>query len=272
MLAINNRQYLSVIATSGADIHVAVSWEDNAFGRGHAQTELTAITAISASPGTSVLAGPDSAQASKLVRTINIRNIDATSQTVTVCIVEADDAGTQTVYQIHKETIATGQELSFVEGAGWALATHNTLGVWDTMIAPADVPNVALDTLADFTGLTYAVVLGATYEFVARCYYTADATTTGSRWTVNGPAMTKINYASQYALTATSNTVNNAGAVQLPAAANATSLTVGNVALITGEFQPSAAGTFAVQFASEVAGGASITGLAGSTLMVRRIS
>ncbi|HBJ75674.1 MAG TPA: hypothetical protein DDY86_09295, partial [Syntrophaceae bacterium] len=62
-------------------------------------------------------------------------------------------------------------------------------------------------------------------------------------------------------------------AVQLPAASNATSNVSnggGNMAIIEGMFRPSAGGTFAIQFASEVSNSA-ITAKIGSHLEWRQM-
>lgn len=276
MLAIQNRQYLSVIATTGADIHCAVTYRDSGLGRGRTRTKLTSLTASSASPGTAILGSatagvaPDSAQASFEVVNVSIRNIDSTSQTVTVCIVETDDSGTQTVYQLYKETLAAGNELVYEEGAAWALAAHSAIGLTNRMIAPADVIN-STTTPADVTGLTFAVLSGKNYRFRAVIPYSAAATTTGSRFMTNGPAITKLNGMSVYTVDATTQTVNFFTAHGVPAAANASSLATGNVAIVEGEFTPSADGTLAIQFASEV-GASAITALAGATLEVVQLS
>ena len=278
MLAIQNRQYLSVITTTGADIHTSVTYRPSGNGRGHTLNKLTAITAAVATPGTAILgkfadatspAAPDSGQISFEVENITIRNIDTTSQTVTVCIVEENDAGTQTVYQLIKETIATGQELVFSE-TGWELETHNVLGVWTTMIAPANVTNQTADVLGDVTGLTMAVLSGLVYEFKAVVPFTSGATTTGVRFTTNGPAVTFLNGNSRYPITATSFTENGFAAHQIPAAANADTLATGGLATLEGFIKPSADGTFAIQFASEN-NAQVVTALAGATLMMRRV-
>lgn len=126
--------------------------------------------------------------------------------------------------------------------------------------------NAVANTLQDVTGLSFAVVAGTRYRFRAVIHYTAAATTTGSRWTVNGPASpTVLSYTSRYTLTATTETFNYASAYQQPTGANASSLTSGNVAVIEGFITPSANGTVAVQFASEISNSA-ITALAGSYL------
>lgn len=122
-------------------------------------------------------------------------------------------------------------------------------------VLAADVANSANDTLADVTGLSFPILANKTYRFRAQIIYSAAATTTGSRWTVNTAAtVTSLFYRSNYSLTTTSETVNSGlGAVQLPAAASATSAaTTGNTAIIEGIIKCSTAGTLIVQSASEV--------------------
>ena len=129
-----------------------------------------------------------------------------------------------------------------------------------------NVPNITT-SYANVTGLSFAVVAATTYRFYALIPYTAAATTTGSRWSITGPAATLISYTSSYTLTATTQTVNYLSAYDLPAVANATSLATGNIAMIQGFITPSASGTVTIRFASEVAASA-ITALAGATLEV----
>lgn len=126
-------------------------------------------------------------------------------------------------------------------------------------VLPADVANSATDTLADVTALSFPVKSGKKYQFKFFVVYSAAATTTGSRWTVNvADAPTTLFYQSRYSLTTTSETLNTGlGAVQLPAAASATSAaTTGNIAIVEGIIVPSADGTVILQSASEVNGSA----------------
>lgn len=126
--------------------------------------------------------------------------------------------------------------------------THSVL----YMTTDVSNSNLTANSLATITELSFNVVAGTTYNFKYVIPYTAAATTTGSRWTINGPAVSFINYASRYTVSATSETVNYAGAYAVPSAANASSLTSGNLAIIEGVVKPSANGTLIVQFASEV--------------------
>lgn len=270
MIAIQNRQYLTVITTTGADCHVSVSTEDSGLGRGHVRNTPTVITAAVASPGTTVQVGPDTPSAAYAVKNITIDNIDTTSQTATVCLVSIGDDGTLTVLQLYKETIGAGQQLVYEERAGWSLATHNTIGVWTTFTAPANVTNQTADVLGTVTGLSAPVLSGLVYEFKAQCPYTSGATTTGVRFVTNGPAITNLSGTSKYPLSATTETTNWFTAHGVPAAANADTLAAGGMGLISGTFKPSADGNLSIEFASEN-NAQVVTVLAGATLMIRRV-
>lgn len=130
----------------------------------------------------------------------------------------------------------------------------------DILVLAADVTNAeaVANTLLDITGLGFAVEANKLYDFEFQLVYTAAATTTGARFTLNGPAATHLNYSSEYSLTTTSTTRNALlQAYNQPAACNATSAATGsNWALIKGILQPSAAGTLVPRFASEVSASA----------------
>lgn len=152
----------------------------------------------------------------------------------------------------------------------WAWSTTLSLPVlWDgtkwsdytpganTVVLASDVTNnnATANTIADVTGLSFPVTAGQRYKFKFFITYSAAATTTGSRWSINGPATTLLAYRSDYSLTATSRTFNNGqNAYNLPAAANATSAVVAaaNMAVIEGMITPSASGTVIARFASSV--------------------
>jgi len=129
---------------------------------------------------------------------------------------------------------------------------------------PSDVinNNASANTIADVTGLSFPVNANTTYSFKFFIVYSSAATTTGSRWSINGPATVFISYTSQYTLTATSIT-NNAGlaAYNSPSGASASSLATGNIAIIQGTIRPSANGTVIARFASEISNSA-ITAIA----------
>ena len=134
--------------------------------------------------------------------------------------------------------------------------------------------NSTANTIADVTGLSFPVVAGVRYHFRFVIRYTAAATTTGSRWSINGPASpTELVYRAEYSLTTTSRTtIEGSTAYNLPAASNATSAaTAGNMAIIEGVIVPSTSGNVIARFASEVASSA-IVAKAGSFVDYRELS
>jgi len=142
-------------------------------------------------------------------------------------------------------------------------AIPNVSGGVIRVFLPANVINNSgvANTLADVTGLTFPVVAGTRYAFKVVVVYNSAATTTGSRWTVNGPAVTDISYRSMYNTTAAAATINTLGAYNLPSACNASSVTTNNRCVIEGEILPSANGDVQVRFASEISASA-ITAIA----------
>lgn len=124
------------------------------------------------------------------------------------------------------------------------------------------------NTIADVTGLSFSVTAGITYRFKILIIYTAAAITTGSRWSINGPASpTLLAYTSHYPNSSAGETINSNVAYDNPSSSNAVSpFTTGNICTIDGIIIPSASGTVTIRFASEVANSA-ITAKAGSSLI-----
>ncbi len=133
--------------------------------------------------------------------------------------------------------------------------------------SPVANSNAVANTLADVTGLQFPVTSGVTYEFEFVIPYDAAATTTGSRWCINGPALTFLNAVAQWTLTASSCSFANFAAHNT-ATVGASSLTSGNLATIRGLIRCSASGNVVARFASEVASSA-ITARAGSFVRYR---
>ncbi len=112
------------------------------------------------------------------------------------------------------------------------------------------------------SGLEVPVTSGRQVHFVARLIYSAgpDAmdVPVGARFSISGPAAAHLAYTSRYTLSATSETVNCCDAYEQPAAANASSASVGfptsigagNLAVIEGILLPFSTGTLKVIFAS----------------------
>lgn len=239
-------------------------------GRSLANTNSTTDVDLVASPAAST---------QRVIDFLSVYNNDTASMNVTI---KFDAAGTD--YILWKGTILTGERVEYENGKGWTVVTsaglikmqQGTVGValsnFNTVTLATDVGNTALNVLADVTGLSFAVTAGEVYWFQFDINYTAAATATGSRWSVFGPGSpTQLTYMSEYSLAATTTTRNaNLTAYDLPAAANATSGTIGsNKARIEGIIQPSSSGTVRARFAAEVASSA-ITAKAGSRVLWQR--
>lgn len=223
------------------------------------------------------LVGAPDSSTQRVIDFLSVYNADTVSATVTI---KLDANGTE--YILWKGILQTGEKLQYNDSDGFKVLDTNGLlktANYNNMTVPAvntlnvvvlsgdqTNNNASANTMQDVTGLSFAVTAGQTYWFEFVIDYTAAATTTGSRWAINGPATTRLSYTSEYSLTTTTKTVNNVVAYDTPAASNATSpSTAGNIATIWGYITPSANGTVIARFASEVSGSA-IVAKAGSAL------
>ena len=221
-----------------------------------------------------VLLSNNAAGKQRELQYLSIFNTDTASAQVSVKLVDGSGS-----YELAKFTLATGEKMEYSSESGFrVLASSGAVKTslnqgnnpvsssFSRVILANDVVNnnASANTIADVTGLSFPVTSGKLYYFKFTIMYDAAATTTGSRWAINGPTTTYLAAMSRYGLTATSETVNHFNAYNTPAAANATSVsTSGNVAVIEGFLQPSAAGDVIARFASEVSSSA-ITAKAGS--------
>lgn len=263
MINLKSKHLLRLVTSSGADVDVHVSFCDDSLDQSVDDAKNTAITTATT---TTILSGPQSGtMTTRKVKSISVRNIDSSSNDVTVTHYD----GTTTV-ALRKVTLAAGDSLHYVEGAGWSTATtlNNGMTLYTTTADVANAEAVA-NTLTNITGLTHAVTAGDSYRFRFVAGYTSAATTTGARFTINGPAMTSINFVSRWTLTATTEYFFYSSAL-LGGVVQAESLAAGNMVVIEGVCKPSADGTFAVQFSSEVTVSA-ITVLAGASLSIQKM-
>jgi len=264
-------------AHSTLPLHLYSSWRDIS-----TSIYTPGRTVINSNGTTDVIAvGEPASGIQRVVDYISIINEDTISQNVT-CKFDAN--GTQ--YNLWSGPLAPGETVGYVEGEGWRVLTAQGIPTsvqaanspissqFNVVVMGADVinNNATANTIADVTNLSFGIVAGETYWFRFIIPYTSAATATGSRWSINGPAApTLLHYRSNYTLTSTSDTSNSATAYDTPAASNATSLTVGNVALIEGIIKPSSNGTLIARFASEVLSSA-ITAKAGATVQWMRLA
>lgn len=192
-------------------------------------------------------------------------------------------------YILHSVLLGQGEKLEYTDESGFRVLSNNgaikqvytngtsPIGSNVNMVvlsSPVVNNNGTANTMQDVTGLSFAVNAGSRYRFKFVIYYTAALTTTGSRWSVNGPGSpTELNYDSDYSLTVTTRTINTGqNAYDLPAASNASSAsTAANIAIIEGVIVPSANGTVIARFASEVLSSA-ITARPGSYVEYQQLT
>ena len=211
---------------------------------------------------------------------ITVHNDDSASITVTLKV------GTRILYKV---SLAVDENLQWTNSTGFVvISSAGTVKTSVNQIAGAansgfsivvlasDITNnnASANTIADVTGLSFAITNTKLYEFQFVCIYTAAATTTGSRWAVNASAGTAANLSmtSEYSLTTTTTTRNALiQAFDSPAASNATSAATGNnLAVMNGVIRATADATLIARFASEVASSA-IVCKAGSFVKYRQI-
>lgn len=259
------------------DMECLCTWRDKTVdaslsGRTIAMTNGTGVVDIVPAPASAT---------QRVIDSISIYNSDTSNKVVNIVF----NANGVTI-RLWKGTLGVGEKIEYNDKSGFFAYTANgsikqaqslgsdnpTSNVMNSVILAADVTNnnAVANTLQDVTGLSFNVTAGKTYWFDALIPYTAAATTTGSRWTINGPANTLLAYSSEYPLSATTQTVNYSSAVQQPAASNASSLSAGNVARVGGFIKPSANGVVTIQFASEVLSSA-IVAKAGAILRWQEI-
>ena len=279
MILLLSTDVLRIVTTSAANIDVVAGFADHNAGTIAPGRQLTTV----ASAATSTIISAPAASNQRTIRFLTIRNRHATTaNTITLQLFD----GT-TAYEIHKITLGAGEALIYDEAAGFAYLSslglpkssesqggaQAAVNALNLVVLASDVvnSNAVANTIADVIGLSFAVTAGETYWFEFFIDYTAAATTTGSRWSVSGPAFTRLAYTANWSLTATSNTFSNAVAFDMPAASNASSAaTGGNFAYVSGFIRPSANGTVTARFASEIASSA-ITAKAGSVLRWVRV-
>jgi hypothetical protein len=276
MILLASTSDLLRVTTSAAvavDVHASfIDFDASTQTPGRTNTLISTVTT------TTVVASP-AASTFRTVKTLTIRNRHA-STSCDVTVLHTD--GTTSV-EIVKVTLLAGDALHYDEHNGCTVRDNfgrikrredsliqAASPDFSTVVLASDVTNnnAVANTIADVTGLSFAVTAGNTYWFRAFVQYTAAATATGSRWSVNGPAApTLLIFKSEYSLTTTTRTVNEGlSAYDTPAASNATSAaTTSNIAWIEGFITPSASGTVIARLASEVAGSA-IVAKAGSIL------
>ena len=222
------------------------------------------------------------ASTQRIIDFICITNTDTVSHVVTI---KYDANGTE--YTLKELSLGVGESIEYNNDYGWKVYGNNgavktslnqgtspansTLNV---VIQPTDVVNnnAVANTIQEVTGLSFPVVAGNRYYFKFVIDFTSAINTTGSRWAVSGPSLTRLTMVSNYTLAATTQTLNSGvAAYNTPAASSASSLVAGGLAVLEGFIQCSDDGDVIARFASEIANSA-ITAKAGSLVQWLQIS
>ena len=269
-ILLTSTDLVSVITSAAVTVDVSAAFMDASTADPpvvKGSTSGPQLTAISTATTTTVVAAP-AASVLRNVKGMAIRNKHAT----TACDITVQFNRSATLYELFKVTLLAGETLEFVEGVGFWVVKQ-TAKLFKNLRVSADVINATV-SFADVTGLTWPVESGKHYNFVAHLYHLSNATTTGAQFGVNGPAITAARFSGISTVTGSA----TAAAVSAPVSdvvLRDTAIivqTTGSITvvptIISGWFNPSAAGTFAIRCASEVAVAAGLTVKQGSFMQL----
>ena len=262
---------LEVVTDAAVTVDVSAHWVDrntSTFEQVLGRTN----TAISTAATTPVIAAP-AATTVRIVKTLHVCNIHATSSVgVTV---QYDQNGTN--FRLHNVTLLAGEQLEYVEGIGFFVVAITRKAFFLRRVT-SDSVHATAASFADVTGLTCPVFAGKHYNFVAHLYHVENASTTGAQFAINGPAVTAmlIQEWGVFAGSITASTAQASLAVAGITARDTAAIVATSsaatpqiaLAMLTGWFNPSADGTFAVRATSEVSVAAGLTVKAGSWLQL----
>lgn len=238
------------------------------------------VTLTNGTTDVALVASPASST-QRIIDTLFIYNADTVKATVTI---KLDANGTE--YMLFNGSIPAGCQLQYNDKNGFKIVSdsgeeyvssdQSVVPVGNAIqstVITADVNNSGTaNTINDITGLSFSVTAGQTYWFRFQIQFVVNLNTTGSRWSINGPAGT-MQYYSVFpsANTAAPSTNIGLSSADLPSASqNGTGAALGTVT-IEGFYQPTADGTVIGRFASEIATANSLTTKAGSLVQYLRI-
>ena len=262
---------LRVVTGSAADLDCIVSFIEYTTASPPVLDALDSqFTNITTATTTTILAAPTTGSDRRRIKAVSICNTHAS--TSTTCRVIIERTGPVNWDMFNTVTLAPGETLTFTEGLGWF---HNKpAGKLNAYrYVTADYVN-ATTSFTDITGLTCPVESGKHYAFEAQLHHRSDATTSGSQFGINGPAVTLMSLIAIQQITAsvTAATYGSSAAVTaLETAAVVETTGPGAntfLAILSGYINPSASGTFAMRGKSEVAVAAGLTVKQGSWLHI----
>lgn len=256
---------LQLVTSAAVTVDVHASYADL---NGTTVTPGRKNTAITTATTTDIVASPAGSTV-RNIKTLHIRNKHASLSTDVTVLYEG--SATDADVELHSVTLLPGEMLEYIEGIGFFVVAHD-IGVERNLVVTADVTN-ATTSFADITGLTCPVEANKTYIIEAYIIHINNATTTGSRFGFNGPAMTYVIASTIDTVTASvTASVHSGGtvtALETAITAQTTGSVANTLAIIAGTIVPSAEGTFAMRCASEVAVASGLIVRRGSWLKIR---
>lgn len=223
------------------------------------------------------LVAPPASAVARGVDYMSIFNADTSSNTVVVVL---DLNGTQ--YELSSAILLPGEKLEYTDVGGFVAKTADGKTKVDvsistnalamplrTTVISSDVVN-STTSFADVTDLSISLKAKTLYRFSFFIRYESALTTTGSAWSINGPAFNYLAYNSNYNLT--TSVTNNANLIAYDSGTLATSTTynTNGRAYIDGLIEPSEDGTLIARFRTEINTSA-ITAKAGSFVRWREL-
>lgn len=262
MLLAATTDKIQLVTSAAVTVDVHASYADLSSGT---VTPGRKNTAISTAATTDIVASP-AASTYRTVTELLIRNKHASSSVDVTVLYEG--SATDADVEMCKVALAAGQTLEYKEGVGFYVV-QSQAKLDKIMYVTADYVN-ATTSFSDITGLTCPIEASKHYVFEAWLFHFANATTSGPRFAVNGPAVTEMRLGAQImesggvAAAVMNGNVGDVTALDTAVAATTDSTTSMVLSIFTGWLNPSAAGTFAVRGASEVAVAAGLTVKKGS--------
>lgn len=268
MIPLLTAEKLEIVRSTDADIDTTACFVEHTLTTDAVKADSEIHNYASAATG-DLLAGPAAGTERRAMESCFIRNKDAvTPCDVTVVINKAAaDA------EIWKEILNPGQTLEYESKLGW-YKPDPVSKLNKALMVNANVTN-ATTSFADITGLTQEVKAGTTYAIEAHLFHVNNASTTGSRFGFNGPAMTYMVAGTidtvTPSVTASAHSAGVVTALETALTAQTTGSTSNRLAVISGIVVPSADGIFAMRCQSEIAVASGLIVLRGSWLSIREV-
>lgn len=252
-------QSIKIVASATCDLDIVATSTDRDQTTHAVEGSQTEFTNITTTTPAAIMSAPASGKDRALLE-MYCRNAGASAVDVTVYV---DVNGT--LYETIKETLLAGETLQYTELTGFFKISSGRL---DRSMRLASNYVNATTSFSDITGLICPVNNGKIYNFLAHLYHNNDANTTGSRFAINGPAMTAFRSTTidtvTTSVTASAHSAGSVTALDTAATAQTTGNTNVRLAILSGTAVPSAAGNLQVRGQSEVAVANGLTVHAGS--------